>query len=178
MKTTIRLIMIAIMALFVAGVAQAYAQSSCLTMVERIPGITLDDAQKASLSDKEADHRKKMIRLRADHQVARVDKQNLIKDRNFKKDAVKKQILSMVDIKKEKELARLDALDDLRKILTDDQWAVFVAHTGGKGMDDGRCPGMRGDFHKGKGGKGHGMGTGGTGPGMGDCPFKGPAAAQ
>jgi hypothetical protein len=178
MKTTIRLIMIATLALFVAGVAQAYAQMTCFTMVERIPGITLDDTQRAALSDKEADHRKKMIQLRADYQVARVDKQNLIKDRNFKKDAVKKQILSMVDIKKEKELARLDALDDLRKVLTDDQWAVFVAHTGGKGMDDGRCPGMRGDVHKGKGGMAHGMGAGKMGPRMGDCPFTGPAAAQ
>ncbi|GAB6094863.1 hypothetical protein JCM14469_11150 [Desulfatiferula olefinivorans] len=177
MKTAIKLTVITIITLFVAGAVQAYAQPSCFTMVERIPGITLDDAQRSALTEKDADHRKKMIRLRADYQVARVDKQNLIKDRNFKKDAVKKQIESMVGIQKEKELARLDALDDLRKVLTDEQWAVFTAHTAGAGMDA-RCPGMRGAFHKGKGGQAHGKGEGGFGPRMGDCPFTGPAAAQ
>jgi len=169
-----------ILTLMVLGLGQAYAQGTCLSFIDRIPGITLDDAQKTTISAKETEQRKKMIQLKADHELALLDKDALLKDKNFKKDAVEKQVRKIMAIESDMEMAKLDGLDELRKVLTDEQWAMFSKHMGQRG------PGM-GKHCMGKASKGaHRMGNG---PGMGsddapnrmgmkNCPYSGKAVQE
>ena len=180
MKTRLYSAVIGIVAVAFLGAGIAFAQPACVSFIEKIPGITLDDAQKAKLQTKDVEHQKKMIRLQADHQVARVETNNLMKNRNFKKDAAEKQIRTMMAIETDMELERLQALHEMRGVLTDAQWKAFSAHMGqggfcGRGAMSGRCGMMGGDnrgmgpHHKGmKAGKGMGPGMG---KGMADCPY-------
>lgn len=183
MKSKRALIMIGIFAFLILGAGYVFAQGTCLSYVDRIPGITLADAQKAKLGAKEADFRKKMIQLRADHAVARVDKDEALKNKNFKKDDVQKQIRKIMDIETEMEITRLNAMDELRTVLTDEQWALFANHMDKKRPFKGKqCPGMGDDTNcpagYGKGtGKGMGHGQGETyGKGMQNCPYSTKAA--
>ncbi len=185
MKKRMSYILASVAALALIGTGFAFAQSRGLSILEGIPGITLDDTQKAKLEAKDAEHQKKMIRLRADHQVARVDVDNLLKDKNFKRDAAEKLIRNMMAVETEMELERLDRIHELRTVLTDAQWKMYAAHAGmgacpmgGKGMKG--CCAMMGEgcgmMKGGKGGMGmhNGMGKGkgkGMGKGMADCPY-------
>lgn len=178
MKAKLTYMIIGITAVMMIGLGQAYARGTCFSMLDRIPGITLDDSQKATLETKETDYRKKMIRLKADYAVARVDKETLMKDKNFKKDQVEKQIRKMMDIETNIEMARLEALDELRKVLTDEQWKTFSTHMGkwfeGKGKNCMRSN-AAGGHHM---GKGSGMGPDPDEAGMKNCPFAGQAAKE
>lgn len=184
MKKRLSYIITGIVAVALIGGGFAFAQSKGLTILEGIPGISLDDAQTAKLQAKDAEHQKKMIKLRADHQIARVDVDNLLKDRNFKIDAAEKQIRNMMAIETEMELERLAQLHELRGVLTEAQWKVYAAHAGmgmcpmgGKGMKGGcgmmmgRC-GMMGGDKAGMGPHHKGMKDGkGMGKGMANCPY-------
>lgn len=184
MKKRLSYIITGIAAVALIGSGFAFAQSKGLTILEGIPGITLDAAQKTTLDAKDVEHQKKMIKLRADHQIARVDVDNLLKDKNFKKDAAEKQIRNMMAIETDMELERLAQLHELRGVLTEAQWKVYAAHAGmmcgpgGKGdmrgccgMMMGRC-GMMGGDKAGMGPHHKGMKDGkGMGKGMANCPY-------
>lgn len=174
MKSKLTTIFTIILSFLVLGTGVVFAQGTCLSKVDRIPGITLDEAQKTALESKDAEYKKKMIRLKADHAVARVDKDEALKDRNFKKDAVKKQIRKIMDIETEMEITRLDALDELRSILTDEQWEAFKGHMGPHGKFKGKaCPrsGKKAHCPAGYGkGKAHGQKEA-YAKGMKQCPY-------
>lgn len=185
MKSKLTYIIAGICSFLIIGAGSVYAKGSCLAQVDRIPGMTLTDAQKATLETKEAEFKKKMIKLRADHAVARVDKDELMKNKNFKKEDVQKQIKKMMAIETDMEMARLDSLDDLRKILTDEQWAVFASHMDNYGPfkgghclkkgDAAQCPAGYGK------GKDMGMGHGHNadyGKGAKDCPYSNPSTTN
>lgn len=185
MKSKLSYMLAAVVAMAVIGSGFVYAQSRGLSILEGIPGITLDEAQKAKLQARDAEHQKAMIKLQADYKMARVDGDALLKDKNFKKDAAEKQIRKMMAVQTDMELQRLERIHELRGVLTDAQWKVFTAHAGamgcgmgGRGMGGG-CGMMMngcgmmggkagmGPHHKGmKGGMGAGMGKG-----MANCPY-------
>jgi Spy/CpxP family protein refolding chaperone len=180
MKKRLSYIITGIVAVALIGSGFAFAQSKGLSILEGIPGINLDDAQTAKLQAKDVEHQKKMIKLRADHQIARVDVDNLLKDRNFKKDTAEKQIRNMMGIETDMELERLAQLHELRGVLTEAQWKVYAAHAGmgmcrmggkgmkGKGMKG--CYGMMGGAKDSMGPNHKGMGNG-KGMGKGNCPY-------
>ena len=156
MKTKVTYMVVGIITMAFLGISPVFAQGVC-SRVGMIPGMTLNDAQKAKLQASDLEHRKKMIRLHADFAVAELEKDNLIKDKNFKKDAVEKQIHKIMVIKTDMELEKLSEINDLRTVLTDDQWKLFVAHMSSRGMcGAGSCGMGMGMMH----GKGHGMGMG------------------
>jgi hypothetical protein len=128
--------------------------------VDHLPGLQLDDAQKEALELKQADLKKKMIRLRADLAIVRVDKEMALKNRNFKAGDVEKLIRKEMDIETDMEMARLKNLEAVRALLTDEQWKEFPKHMapmrpkhgprfmeGKRGFVRGKCP-MAGDMDK------------------------------
>ncbi len=174
MKKRLSYMMAAVAAFALIGSGLVYAQSRGLSILEGIPGITLDEGQRAKLQAKDAEHQKTMIRLNADQRVARVDLEAIMKDRNFKKDAAEKQIRKVMAIETDMELNRLEKIHELRGVLTEAQWKVFIAHTGicgmgGKGMMKRGC-GMMGE-RDGMGPHHKGMKGGGMGKNMGKCPY-------
>jgi Spy/CpxP family protein refolding chaperone len=177
MKSRMTYMVAGILTLLVFSAGSVFAFGSCLSRVDMIKGITLTDAQKTKLQAMDTDHKKKMIKLHSDMATANVEKDALLKDKNFKKDAVEKQIRKIMAIRTDIEMEKLSTVNDLRTVLTDDQWKIFADHMGsmamcgkggmmGMGMmcerDGG--PSMCG---KGKhGGRGMGMGMG-----MKHCPM-------
>ena len=150
MKSKLSYMLAAVVAMAVIGSGFVYAQSRGLSILEGIPGITLDEAQKAKLQARDAEHQKAMIKLHADHKIARVDLEAILKDRSFKKDAAEKQIRKVMAIETDMELNRLEKIHELRGVLTEAQWKVYAAHTGICGMGGGmgmmkRGCGMMGD---------------------------------
>jgi hypothetical protein len=165
MKTKVTCMVVGIITMTLLGISPVFAQGVC-SRIDMIPGIILNDAQKAKLQASDLEHQKKMIRLHADFAVAELEKDNLIKDKNFKKDAVEKKIHKIMAVKTDMELEKLSEINDLRTVLTDDQWKIFVAHMGSRGMCGAGGFGMGMGMMHGKGGmamggmghEGHGMG--------------------
>ncbi len=176
MKTKKHYIVIAVFAIVTLGAGVALAKRSCWSMLDNLKGIELTDAQRTKLEAKQTGHQKKMIQLRADLSVARLEKQKMMKGRNFKKEKVEKQIKKMMAVKTDMQMARLDALADLRTVFTDEQWEVFSKHMGkrghGFGNEDGfdRGPGKQGHHRGGYKGK-HGRGDGYPGNNRAKCPY-------
>lgn len=176
MKTRKHFIVIAVFAMVTLGAGVVLAKRPCWSMMDNLKGIELTDEQRTKLEAKQSDHQKKIIQLRADLSVARLEKQEMMKDRNFKKEKVEKQIKKMMAVKTDMQMARLDALADLRTILTDEQWDVFRNNMGkrghGFGNEDGfgRGPGKQGHQRGGYKGK-HGRGDGYSGYNRANCPY-------
>ncbi len=171
MKTKKTYILAALIVVSVLGSGTAFAKRSFMSVLDKTEGITLTETQRERLETAELEHRKQMIRLRADLSIARLEKHNLLKEKDFKKDAVLTQINKIVAVEKGIQTARLDNHDLIRKVLTDEQWKKYTEelgkHRGGK---------------KGKGhfaGKGPRKGGRRQMSGHGNCPFggKGQAAA-
>lgn len=125
MKTKIAYILVTLIAVTVLGGGSAFAQRSHMSVLDRIEGINLTGEQRVKLEASEIDHRKKMIRFRADLAIANLEKHSLLKDKNFKREAVQEQIKKIMAIKTDMQMARLDNQDLLRQVLTDDQWKLF-----------------------------------------------------
>lgn len=170
MKTKLTYIIITAVALVTLGTGVALAWGSCYSKIDRIPGITLDDKQRAALNAKEDEHQKAMIRLKADFDIARVEKQALLKNKEFNKKDVQKQIDKMGGIKAEMQKAKLDALDNVRQILTDEQWALFNDAMGKKGYGKKGKNCMRSGMAKG-GHHGGDYGAGYHGRAKSGCPY-------
>lgn len=175
MKKRLTYITVAVAAFALIGSGLVYAQSRGLSILEGIPGITLDEGQRTKLQARDAEHQKAMIKLHADHKIARVDLEAILKDRNFKKDAAEKQIRKVMAIETDMELNRLERIHELRGVLTEAQWKVYAAHTGICGMGGGmgmmkRGCGMMGE-RDGMGPHHKGMKGGGMGRNMGNCPY-------
>lgn len=163
MKTGKFYMILAIIAILTLGTGVAFAERPCFSALNNLPGIDLTKDQKAKLEAKEIEHRKKMIRLRSDLSIAKLEKQNMMKNRNFKKEGVSKQIKKITGIKNGMQMAKLDVMVDLRDTLTDEQWETFRNSKGKKGCGS---FGKKGGHHgkKFKDGKYYGRGKGG-------CPY-------
>jgi Spy/CpxP family protein refolding chaperone len=138
MKNKINYIMITVFTLVTLCAFSAMAKEPCpvapdntkkIEMKRGMPDKFMDMELTAEQNDKMdkmmTDHRKKMIRLRADLEIARIDKMEMIKDRNFQKDKLQKQVKKIMAIETNMEMARIDMLAQARTILTDEQWKVF-----------------------------------------------------
>ncbi len=128
MKTKNSYIVIAVFMMVVLGAGIVFAKGSCLCAVTNLPGLELKSDQKAKLEKQQTEHCKKMIRLRADLSIAKLEKQKIIADRNFNEDAVRKQIEKIIAVKRDMQMARLNALTEIRDVLTDEQWLEFSSN--------------------------------------------------
>ena len=176
MKTRTSYIIVAVIMMVAFGVGNALAERPCFSMMDNLSGLKLTDDQKAKLEKNQTAHCKKMIRLRADLSIAKLEKQKMIAHKNFKEDAVRKQLGKVMDVKRDMQMARLDALTELRDVLNDEQWVAFSSNLGNKcdrpcfkkGDDCGRQ--LRGKHHRG-GHKGRDLDPSmGYGRNMADCP--------
>lgn len=158
MKTKMTYTMAGIFTAVILWSGWAMAMPGCLERIDSIKGITLTDAQKTKIQAFDTDHQKKMIKFHADMSIARLEKDNLLKDKNFKKDAVEKQVRKIMAIKTDMELEKVAEINNLRTVLTDDQWKAFT--------DDTRCPRGRGMMDGMSCPRGEGMRHGGMGRGM------------
>jgi len=123
----------AVVMMMALGAGTAVAGRSCFSVVSNLPGLKLTNEQETKLSKTETEHCKKMIRMRAELSVAKLEKQVMLRDKNFKEEAVQKQIKKIMDIKTDMQMARLAALTELRNVLTDEQWEQFSSYVGKRG---------------------------------------------
>ncbi len=176
MKTKISFIVVSVFMMVALGAGIALAKRSCFSVIANLPDLELKNDQKARLEKKETEHCKKMIRLRADLSIAKLEKKKLITDKNFKASAVRKQIEKIMSVKRDIQMARLDALTEIRDVLTDEQWTGFSSHIKNicnnkpcfqKSPDCGRQ--MKGKHHR-RGHRGKGFDCGmGFGQNRDDC---------
>ncbi len=139
MKTKTAYILAAFFVVTILGSGAAFAERSFMRVLEGIDGIDLTEAQREKLENAEIDHRKKMIRFRADLSIAELEEHTLMKNKDFDKAAVQEQIKKIGTVKTGMRMARLDNHDLLRQVLTDDQWKQFMgALRAGKGRHGGR----------------------------------------
>ncbi len=176
MKTRSSYIAVAVIMMVALGAGIAFAERPCFSMITNLPGLELTSDQKAKLEKKKTEHCKNMIRLRADLSIAKLEKNKMISNKNFKEDAVRKQVGNIVDVKRDIQMARLDALTELRDVLNDEQWVEFSSYIGNKcgrscfkkSSDCGRQ--LRGKHHRG-GHQGRDFDCSmGYGRNMADCP--------
>lgn len=138
MKNKINIIILTVFTLVTLGAVSAMAKEPCPVgpdntkkiemkrgMPDKMKDMALTAEQKDKMDKMMTDHRKKMIRLRADLEIARIDKREMIKDKNFQKDKLQKQVKKIMAIQTDMEMSRVDMLAQARTILTDDQWKVF-----------------------------------------------------
>ncbi len=126
MKKKLSLVMfVAMFTMFTIGIGWACNRQQKAPLFKNLSGLNLTEKQTAKLETKKMDHCKKMIQLKANLAIAKLEKQKMIKDRNFKSEEVKKQIEKIMDIKTEMQMAKLEVLAKLSDILTDDQWKQF-----------------------------------------------------
>ncbi len=156
MKKQKRFIVITAITLVTLFTGMAFAQRYKCPLIEKIPGLNLTSEQKAKFEKPETEHRKKMIRLRADLSIAKVEKEKMMRNKTFKKVDIKKQIEKISAIKHDMQMAKLDTLTEFRSILNDDQWETFNQYRGsmegGFGFKNGGGPGSnRHGRHRGAG---------------------------
>ncbi len=125
MKTRTIYVVFAAIMMVALGVGAAFAERPCFSVLENLSGLNLTTDQKTKLEEKQMPHCKKMIRLRVDLFIEKLEKNKMVRDRNFNREAVQKQIEKIMDMTRNMQMAKLDALADVRDVLTDEQWAEY-----------------------------------------------------
>lgn len=138
------LIVLTVLGVIFSSAVCVYAKGPKGPDLGPIPGEELDESQKAALETQQVEMMKQIILLQAELDVTRLDKQTILKNKNFKSSAVEKLIKKEQDIKTEMEMLRLKNLEAMRNILNDDQWKAFSKHMGpvgpmGHGPMNGPC---------------------------------------
>ena len=116
--------------------------------------LNLTDDQKVQFDKNRADQRKEMIRIHSKISIAKIEMHEMVKDKTFNKDDVKVQIEKIINLKSEMELTKLDSMDKMRTILTDEQWELFSEMFGKKRGKAFRGKRSEGRHHRGNFGNG------------------------
>lgn len=123
-------------------------------------GLDLDDEQQVKMEKLSLEHKLATIDLKAEQKKLRVAmKEELLKDQPDKK-ALEKIAKSIAANHEKMQMGRIAHMLDVKKILTAEQWKMFVGHHYDRmgRMGDHRCKdrgGMRGDRGCREGMKGH-----------------------
>jgi len=125
-------------------------------------GLDLNDEQQVKMEKLSLEHKLATIDLKAEQKKLRLAmKEELLKDRPDKK-ALDKIVKSMAANHEKMQMGRIAHMLDVKKILTPEQWKMFVSHHydkmggmgerghregmhGGRGCREGKRGGMKGD---------------------------------
>lgn len=110
--------------------------------------LNLTDEQETAIRGKEAELKKKMIQLKADMAMVKIDQKQIMRERNFNLEDARSNTGKIADLKSRMDTLKLDAAVALRDVLTDDQWKKMVelkeTMKPGKGKRGGRGHGESG----------------------------------
>lgn len=121
-------------------------------------GLDLDDEQQMKMEKMSLEHRLAGVDLRAEQMKLRLEmKGEMLKDEPDRK-ALEKFAKSLAANREKMQMNRIRHMLDVKKVLTPEQWKVFVGHhyakegrRGGRGCHEGiRGKGMKGDHDRGR----------------------------
>ncbi len=104
-------------------------------------GLGLDDEQQMKMEKLSLEHKLATVDMRAEQAKLRLEmKQEMLKDEPSRK-TLEKLAKGIAANREKMQMSRIDHMLDVKKILTPDQWKIFVRHHYGKNGKMGRMGG-------------------------------------
>ncbi len=126
MKKQTITIFITMISMIMMSAISTFASNNYSRQSNRIEELNLSSEQEEKLKSNREETQKKMETIHKKISVAKKTQYNLLKNRTFEKSDLLKQIQVVENLSREKEIIKLDSLDEIRSFLSDGQWEKFI----------------------------------------------------